>query len=144
MKRKLTEKQSKFVSNYIKNGFNAYQAAISAGYSHNYANVGTGELTQHPIIKAKIERAVARLDEVMEEKLAITLQHKAKVLAQIIYDIIPQDGSAPKRKYYKYAINALAELSKMQGHYAPDKTLKVTVDATKEKLEEVKRQYKEY
>ncbi len=144
MKKTLTEKQYSFVANYIKNGFNAYRAALDAGYKPSYAKTKTPELIQHPIIKQKIEKAIARFDEEMEEKLAISLQHKAKILAQIIYDIIPQDGSPPKRKYYKYAINALAELSKMQGHYAPDRSLKVTVDTTKEKLKEVRRQYEEY
>ncbi|MCG0891667.1 terminase small subunit [Lactiplantibacillus plantarum] len=36
MKRKLTPKQQKFADEYIKSG-NAYQAAIEAGYSRNYA-----------------------------------------------------------------------------------------------------------
>ena len=141
---KLTDLQHKFTQNYIANGFNAYHAALDAGYSKSYAVVSSGKLIRNPIVKAQIDKAVARIDEKLEKKLAITIADKCKVLAKIINDIIPKDGSEIKRKYYGDLMKAVDMLNKMQGHYAPDKRVSVNVDATKEKIEEIRRQYKDY
>ena len=143
-KDELTHKQYSFVTNYVKNGFNAYQAALSAGYSKQFANSQSAVLLKREGIKERIERAITRIDDKLEKELAITLADKCKVLAKIIYDIVPQDGSEPKRDYYKDALKAISELSNMQGHYAPDKRVSVTVDATQEKLNEAKKVYEDY
>lgn len=141
---KLTQMQYNFTQNYISNGFNAYRAAIDAGYSESFALVKAGSLVDKPEIKTRIERAYARIEDRLELELSITIADKAKALASIVYDILPQDGSEPKRKLYNEAMKAIDMLNKMQGHYMPDKKLSVTVDATKEKLKEVKRLYDEY
>lgn len=140
----LTQKQERFVTEYISNGFNGYQAALYAGYAPTSAVVASSKLPNHPIIKKRIARAYNKISEELETELSITLADKMKVLARIIYDIIPLDGSEPKRDYYKDALKAMSELSKMQGHYMPDKRVQVTVDGTKERLIEAQKIYEEF
>lgn len=144
VKKTLTEMQHNFVINYIKNGFNIKQAALAAGYSESFAHVHSHKLIAHPVIKEKIENAYRIIESGHNRVLCMTLYDKAKVLTDIIEDILNKDEGEPKRHLYNVAINAVKELNKMQGDYAPDKRLNVTVDATKERLEEARRQYKEF
>lgn len=139
----LTEMQQNFVLNYINNGFNVKQAALTAGYSESYSHVHSYKLLAHPIIQKKIEKACRIVEASQNRVLQITIHDKAKKLLRIIDDILPDDGE-PKREYYKDAISAMKELNKMQGDYAPDKRLNLTVDATRERLEEARKQYKDY
>jgi phage terminase small subunit len=50
-KKKLTMKQEAFCKYYMTNGFNATQAAISAGYSPNGIRVTACKLLAHANIK---------------------------------------------------------------------------------------------
>ena len=139
----LTQKQRSFVLNYISNGLNARQAALTAGYSDNVALIKGSKMTNHPLIRNEIEKAYNTIDRQRAE-LMLAVDERVRILSAIIYDIVPKDGSEPKREYYKDALKAIAELNKMSGDYAPDKRLSVTVDATKNKIRDVKRLYKEY
>ena len=137
----LTQKQFDFCSSYIKNGFNAYQAALSAGYTHNYANVKAPLLLQHPIIKARIEKAYDKT----ENQLGLDWQWKLKKLQRVINEFIPDDSTKRLNTFETgIALKAIAELNKMHGDYAPDKRISMTVDATQSKLLEARQQYKEY
>lgn len=60
MKRKLTPKQQKFADEYIKSG-NAYQAAIEAGYSRNYAKAQSSKLLENVGIKSYIDEQMAEI-----------------------------------------------------------------------------------
>lgn len=60
MKRKLTPKQRKFADEYIKSG-NAYQAAIEAGYSRNYAKAQSSKLLENVGIKSYIDEQMAEI-----------------------------------------------------------------------------------
>ncbi|MCW6101413.1 terminase small subunit [Lactiplantibacillus plantarum] len=60
MKRKLTPKQQKFADEYIKSG-NAYQAAIEAGYSRNYAKAQSSKLLENVGIKSYIDERMAKI-----------------------------------------------------------------------------------
>ncbi|WP_257593927.1 terminase small subunit [Lactiplantibacillus plantarum] len=60
MKRKLTPKQQRFADEYIKSG-NAYQAAIEAGYSHNYAKAQSSKLLENVGIKSYIDERMAEI-----------------------------------------------------------------------------------
>ena len=144
MRKPLTPMQYAFCSEYVKNGFNGYQAAIHAGYSESYANTQIGTLINNPIIRERLAEAYTKLDSKQIDTLAITFADKADILLRIIHDVIPKDGSEPKRQYYKDAIKAMSELNKMQGDYAPEKRLSMTVNATLDKLNEVRKAYDEY
>jgi phage terminase small subunit len=55
----LTDKQEAFARNYVANGFNATQAAISAGYSEDTAqSMGAENLTK-PLVKQRIDELMA-------------------------------------------------------------------------------------
>ena len=51
---KLTPKQKKFADEYIISG-NAYQSAINAGYSDNYAKAQSSKMLENVGIKSYIE-----------------------------------------------------------------------------------------
>lgn len=53
--KKLTPKEKLFISEYLSNGFNATQAAISAGYSKRTAGVIGNENLNKPYIKQVID-----------------------------------------------------------------------------------------
>ena len=63
---KLTQKQRRFIDEYIISG-NATQAAIKAGYSKKYANTNAAKLLQNTTIKAEIAHRNA---EIQSEKTA--------------------------------------------------------------------------
>ncbi len=142
---KLTQKQYDFTLNYIKNGFNAYQAAIDAGYSETFSRIKAPSLIHNPIIHARVTKAYQAVEMQQMKALCMSISDKAKVLDRIIRAVVPLDESEPvNMKYASEAIKAVQELNKMSGDYAPDKRLSITVDATKEKLKEVRRVYDEY
>ena len=62
MKRKLTPKQRKFANEFIKTN-NAYQSAIKAGYSKNYASVGTKKLLENVRIQNYIQQKTGDVEK---------------------------------------------------------------------------------
>ena len=139
----LTERQEKFIENYLRNGSNAMKAAIEAGYTRGVAQARSTAFLNHPEIKARIDRAYAKLDRQKMKNICLALEERVRLLSKIIYDVIPNEGE-PVRKHYPDAIRAIQELNKLAGDYAPDRRLSVTVDATKDKLIEAQRVYEEY
>lgn len=63
---KLSRKQQLFADEYIRTG-NAYQSAVSAGYSHNYAKGNIVKLLENVSVKSYID---ARLEELKKESIA--------------------------------------------------------------------------
>lgn len=135
----LTQMQYKFCSNYIKNGFNVKQAAIDAGYSEHYARTKANYLIDLPAIRTRVETAYKQA----QDRLGLDWQWKLKKLERVINEFIPNEGSLNSRKA-RVGLQALAELNKMQGDYAPDKRISMTVDATQGRLLEARKQYKDY
>lgn len=62
MTRKLTPKQRKFANEFIKTN-NAYQSAITAGYSKNYASVGTKKLLENVRIQNYIQQKTGDVEK---------------------------------------------------------------------------------
>lgn len=62
MKRKLTPKQRKFANEFIKTN-NAYKSAIKAGYSKNYASVGTKKLLENVRIQNYIQQKTGDVEK---------------------------------------------------------------------------------
>ena len=136
----MNERQQRFVQEYVTNGFNAHRAAIDAGYSAHTALVRSFKMPLSPSIKPAIAKGIAHTHQVLENELKITVSKKANWLIAIIERVLDKD--MPDQ--YKDAIKAIAELNKMQGHHAPSRSLSITLDATKEKLLDAQRQYKEF
>ncbi len=63
---KLTLKQQRFADEYIKSG-NAFQSAIRAGYSKNYASKNVSKLLENVGVKTYIDN---RLEELKKESIA--------------------------------------------------------------------------
>lgn len=140
---KLNQRQQSFVLNYIKCGFNAYQAAKLSGYSESTARDKSHELAKHPGIQAQIAQSYSQVEIQHMKELNISVAEKAKHLMSIVNDVLG-DADNLKRDYYKDAIKAIQELNKMAGHYAPDRRVSLTVDATKGRVLEAKRIYKDF
>ncbi len=137
----LTPMQYTFCSTYIKNGFNAYQAAVHAGYSEKYALTQTKKLITNPLVKERITQAFAKVDD----KLGVAFEWRVSKLKRIVNAIVPDDEHEEiKLVHGKVAIQALAEINKMYGDYAPEKRLNMTVNATLDKLTEARKAYEEY
>lgn len=63
---KLTLKQQRFADEYIKTG-NAYQSAVKAGYSENYAKGNVVKLLENVSVKTYIDE---RMEEIKKEAIA--------------------------------------------------------------------------
>lgn len=137
----LSQMQYNFCSAYIRNGFNGYQAAITAGYTKKSALVHAHKLLEKPLIKEKVMTAYQKA----EAQLGIDFLWKLTKLKRVVEQCIPDDETKKlKPLYMRVGLQALGELNKMQGDYAPEKRLSMTVDATQAKLLEARKQYKDY
>ena len=74
MKRKLTLKQQRFADEYIISG-NAYEAAVKAGYSPNYAKSSSSKLIEKVGISSYIDERLAELSEKSIAKQDEVLQY---------------------------------------------------------------------
>lgn len=69
----LNKKQKAFCDNYLTNGFNAYQAAVEAGYTKSYANQSTkfllGNIRIQNYLKTKTEQIEKQVDNEVDKVL---------------------------------------------------------------------------
>ena len=75
----MTLKQKMFADEYIATG-NAYQSAIKAGYSENYAKGNAIKLVENESVKAYVDK---RLEEIAKDSIA-TADEVLQVLTSII------------------------------------------------------------
>lgn len=136
----LTEKQIRFTKEYIANGFNAKQAALEAGYSQGVAEHATKIIKNNSIIKETIIHAREQANRNALDDCGASYKARVMKLWRVVEDIIPDNGDI-RQQHVRNAISAMAELNKMGGDYAPDKSLRLTVDMTKQKLAESKAIY---
>lgn len=113
----LTTKQSKFVKEYLLNGGNATQAAISAGYSKNTASETGYENLSKPQIKKAIEEHQAK----GEENFIWSKEKKLKILESIV-DCATRADPEKGMLNMPSAIAAMKEHNLMQGDNAPTET----------------------
>lgn len=81
MKRKLSYKQQRFVTEYLKDQ-NAMQAAIRAGYSEKGAGVQGHHLLKNPKVKTAVDKAMQEAQNRTKEKLHIDRELVTKMLIQ--------------------------------------------------------------
>lgn len=140
----LTQKQYSFAVNYVKNGFDAHKAAIEAGYTYHTAKTMTQSLLSNDGVKKIVDKAYQKVETKIINTLGITFMWKLKRLKEVVEQYIPIDGSKLKGHEVKVGLQALSEMNKMMGDYAPDKRLNLTVDATQSKMKEVRKIYDDY
>ena len=80
MTRKLTAKQRKFANEFIKTN-NAYQSAINAGYSKNYASVGTKKLLENVRIQNYIQQKTGNVEKRESEEADEVLKNIYRISA---------------------------------------------------------------
>ena len=136
----LTTMQFAFCTEYVRNGGNAHQAALTAGYSPSFSRFKAPELINKPHIAARMETALRRV----EHKLDVSFEWRINKLKRLVNAIIPEDDGKIIVAQGKVAIQALAEINKMYGDYAPDKRINMTVNATLDKLTEARKAYEEF
>jgi len=143
MSKAITDRQESMIVNYIENGGNAYQAALKAKFSKAYATVDSYRVLPQPKIQNSIAHAKKQKHDDFMLKLGVTLEWRMNKLKRIVNEIVPDKGET-KHKYVHNAIKAMSEITRLFGDYAPDKRVSITVNSSIERLESIKRQYKEY
>jgi len=85
-KRKLTYKEQAFCIEYVKNGYNATQAAIKAGYSERTARQIATENLSKPHIQEKVQHHKDHLEELLNISISLILsEHKKIALSSIAH-----------------------------------------------------------
>lgn len=90
--RPLTAKQLRFVEEYICNGFNAYQAALAAGYSKKTAAVQACDNLKKPNLIAEIQKKKDELTSKSQDKIISVLQRLSDTINADITDYTNDDG----------------------------------------------------
>jgi phage terminase small subunit len=119
----LTPKQEIFVKEYLTNGQNALQAAITAGYTPQTAQKKCNSFLKLPEINKRI--AIYRNRKSIQDKMSF--DYKLDKLNKVVDNFIPDD-EIPMAKLATVAIQAIAEANRMQGHYSPDKTINANLN----------------
>tara|TARA_R100001244_G_scaffold71603_2_gene57856 strand:+ start:655 stop:1101 length:447 start_codon:yes stop_codon:yes gene_type:complete len=118
MTKKLTGKQDAFVKEFIINGGNATQAAITAGYSKKTAN----EQGAQNLAKLSIKKAIEKHREKLEKEHIWNKEKKLELLQKIalcgIRDVVDQYGNN-KMENPSASVAAIKEHNIMQGDNAP-------------------------
>lgn len=144
-KDKLTPKQQRFVSEYLRLG-NATKAAIAAGYSEKTANRIATENLSKPVIARAIERAQARRNDRLELEEDFELKKGLELLRMCmepehVYNMKGQKVKDENGNYVmmfdsKGANMALQTIAKIRGKFV-QKVQVGFADSLAEQLEDV-------
>lgn len=144
-KDKLTPKQQRFVSEYLRLG-NATQAAIAAGYSEKTANRIATENLSKPVIARAIERAQQRRNDRLELEEDFELKKGLELLRMCmepehVYNMKGQKVKDENGNYVmmfdsKGANMALQTIAKIRGKFV-QKVQVGFADSLAEQLEDV-------
>lgn len=141
MSEELTVKQRLFCKAYLANGYNATQAAISAGYSENCAQEIGSENLSKPLIRTYLDRELKKV----EDKFDITREWKMQKLKRCAELAMPEIDGQEVLENHNALLGAISELNKMQGHYSEKKEIEDKLDEMQEKLTQlVNENKKEY
>ena len=140
----LTSKQIAFAKYYVENGFNGTQAAIKAGYSENSAKAIACENLTKPDVK-KLVTQLQKEKLTMETTTPGWKIEKLRGLTEILAKTIEENPDSSSAAPVSSAISRLiAEMNKMQGHYAPEKTMNLhAVAMFDDKLDEMIDEFRE-
>jgi phage terminase small subunit len=137
----LTELERKFVNLYVMNNFTANEAVTICGYNTQ---------TAYNLLKRNdIMEAITKITKEIDLRHAISFDYKIQKLKHIIELCAGDAVDSFKEADTRTAIAAIAELNKMQGHYAVEKhqhtniNLDVDVETTKVLLDEMRAKHKQ-
>jgi phage terminase small subunit len=149
---RLTEKEWLFCKHYLSNDFAGKKAAISAGFSEKSAKWIAHQLLKKPHVQEYLKY---RLKEV-GKKLDITFERKLRLLwktAKRCYGLTDdevkrfREGETIRGAHTfepDSLIKAVAELNKMQGHYAEKQPDDNSENDTEKLSEEIKKYEREF
>ena len=144
---RLTIRQEKFINCYIANGGNGYKAAQKAGYTAKDMHACASEIMTNPKIKRRLDDLKNELHKTAEEKTGLTLEFKFTAIMEGIKACLNGDARSDSKVEVKGLAMLIAEANKMQGHYAPEKTVNTNLNSTIDTsvMEELIKKYtKEY
>lgn len=137
---KRIKKNRIFALEYLSNGGDATEAAIKAGYSAKTARVAGSRLLHDARVQSYMKKHV----EKTEQAAGATFEWKVKTLMDVVDKCMK--GEEDKDRLFKSqgVINAIAELNKMMGDYAPTKveSKSLTVTAPIEEVQKIMDSYK--
>jgi len=122
--RKLTPKQASFVKAYLTNGFNATQAAKSAGYSEKTANEQGARLLANVSIQKELSKHQKKAAEKFEIKKEDILKGLLKIAERSMEKVEVNQETGEERVFPydpQMYVKAINELNKMLGFYEPEK-----------------------
>lgn len=122
----MTPAQKRFVDEYLVNGFNATEAAKSAGYSDKSAYSQGHRLLKKAEIKKAIEKAQNKLSEKLEITKESLIQELIEIRERCLQQVPVLDREGNETGEWTFeahaAIKSIAETNKMLGFYAPAQT----------------------
>lgn len=135
-KRKLTPKQQLFADEYIKSG-NAYQSAIRAGYSDNYARSNVSKLLENVGIKSYIDAKLAEIEshkiadakEILEYFTAVLRGETREVVVVATPEGAEEVEKAPDEKTKLIAAKELLKRFPMSDEIAKEQLRKIKAEA---------------
>lgn len=145
---KLKPRDKKFCLIYMKNGRIGAHAAKEAGFSGDGA-MAAMRLLRKPTVQEFLARYEKKVEAKIIKDIEVSVDWKIGKLKQCIDACLRVDPETGEQKLYSAQgfIGAMSELNKMQGHYAPEKTLNAHfVGSTEQQeVEQLVKQYdKEY
>lgn len=147
-KKKLTPKQQAFADHYIELG-NAYQAAIKAGYSKNYAKGNVVKLLENVSVKAYIDE---RMEEIASKRIMgatealelLTSIARGEIVEQVVVSTLDGVEKVEKIPDIRDRQRATEEILKRYAVSNNDKLredmLKAQIDKTKAETERISRE----
>ena len=118
---RLTAFERRFVGQYLINGFNATDAAIKSGYGQQTAGKLAYKILQRPRVKQYVYKKLWDMNNKAEKEMNITFEEKLEKLWKLAKLALPDDAELIDQCDPKALIGSIAELNKMQGHYAAEK-----------------------
>ena len=132
----LRPKQEKFCLEYSASG-NAYQSAIAAGYSENYAKGNVIKLLENESVKARLQELYKKAEsekimdvKEMQEKLTSIIRQQCEeevIVVENIGDFTSGARKMTKTAAIKDIINAINTLGKMQGAFDNNVNINLSV-----------------
>ncbi len=141
---KLNNREHMFCTEYLTNGRNAAAAARASGYSGD-GKIAGARLIARPSIKQFLKDLQPIAEKKLQEDVEVTLEWKIRKLKLCADTCLKEDPETGEAKLVSAPgfIGSISELNKMQGHYAPEKTLNAHFVGSTEQ-QEVEKLVKQY
>lgn len=132
---KLSIRELAFCWAYLQNGCNGRKAAQLLGSAKPCSAAMGANLLAKPHVKGYIEKHMRKF----EEKMGISVEWKLRLLKETAEASYNGDAHPLGKVNATGVVNAIAEINKMDGDYAPTKNINATVTVNIEMQEKLER-----